>query len=204
MIFNTFFNNNTPYNFQRFGANNNNNNFFILNSNQNMNNNFISSTMNANNMSNLNNINSFMNTNISNHNMNFIINISNEISSYMSNMNNFYSLNNAYILIPNYFFLNNNNPFPFKQEVTNSPNDDPNYSKILLDSLTNSGDNINDNTNDKIIDNIIDNKRKPINLSKNIIYVSPDEKEDKNIDIFYYHLWNFNAIIFIKGYVGRN
>ena len=186
--------NNIPYNFKRFGSNNINNNYFTQNSNQNMNNNFYSSNMNANNKSNLNNINSFMNNNIFNPYMNYFINIPNEFFYYRNNMNNLYPLNNACILNPNYFFLNNNNPFPFKQEAINSPNDDPNYSKILVDLLTNKSDNINDNISDNISDHISDNISKPINLSKSIIHVSPDEKEYKNTDRFYYHLCNFNTI----------
>ena len=177
------FNNDTQY----FNNNTNNsyNNCLTQNANQNTNNNFISSDMNVNNMrNNLNDINFF---NRFNPNMNYIANIPNNIFPYMNNMNYLYSPNNACIANPNYFFGNNNNLFTFKQEVPNWPNNDPNYSKILVNSL-------NDNIIDNKIENINNNVSSPIDLSINIIHVSPDEKEKTNKDRFYYHLCKFNTI----------
>ena len=177
------FNNDTQY----FNNNTNNsyNNCLTQNANQNTNNNFISSDMNVNNMR--NNLNAFNFFNRFNPNMNYIANIPNNIFPYMNNMNYLYSPNNACIANPNYFFGNNNNLFTFKQEVPNWPNNDPNYSKILVNSL-------NDNIIDNKIENINNNVSSPIDLSINIIHVSPDEKEKTNKDRFYYHLCKFNTI----------
>ncbi len=192
-------NNNNPFTFQGYSPNNSYNNYFAQNMNPNMSNNFISSSMNVNNMRN--------NLNYNNPYMNEIINNPNDILYYMNKMNNLYSINNPFILNPYYFLHNNNNNdlFPFNIDDLNSPDKDPNYSKTLVDSLTNKSDNIIDNKSDNIIDNKsdniignisdnIDSIRSPINLSNIIIHVSPDEKEKANTDRFYYHLCNFNSI----------
>jgi len=106
---------------------------------------------------------------------------------FAQNMNQNMSNNSFNRFNPNmnYIIKNPNDIFPPKQEVFNN---DPMYSKILVDSLS------NNNKSDNKIGNINDNISIPINLRNIIIHISPDEKEESNTDKFYFHLLNFNPI----------